>query len=189
MFKCHRVVMAAASLYIRDALSSFYNNNNDIISLGGSGNCGTGGVGSNGTGGGSSSCNNCNTVMILPTEIKMADMEAILRFIYDGHVEVKVDSIESFLRSARLLNIKGLSNVNIVFNNNGTTTTTTSNNDDSMISDNSGIEVISNASQQQPSYNSTGTNNVKNNNGFSASVAAAAAAAAAANLLNGHTVG
>lgn len=95
MFKCHRVVMAAASLYIRDALSAFYNNSPDNTS----------------------GCNSCNTVMLLPTEIKMTDMEAILRFIYDGHVEVKVDSIESFLRSARLLNINGLSNVNIVFNN------------------------------------------------------------------------
>ena len=102
MFKCHRVVMAAASLYIRDALSAFYNNNVE----------------------GNSGCNShCNTVMILPKEIKMNDMEAILRFIYDGHVEVKVDSIESFLKSARMLNIKGLSNVNIVFNNNGTSTT------------------------------------------------------------------
>lgn len=97
MFKCHRVVLAAASLYIRDALSAFYNNAVD----------------------GNSGCNHCNTVMILPKEIKMMDMEAILRFIYDGHVEVKVDCIESFLKSARTLNIKGLSNVNIVFNNNG----------------------------------------------------------------------
>lgn len=105
MFKCHRVVMAAASLYIRDALSAFYNNAVD-------GNSGAAAGG----------CNNCNTVMILPKEIKMTDMEAILRFIYDGHVEVKVDAIESFLKSARMLNIKGLSNVNIVFNNNGSAT-------------------------------------------------------------------
>ena len=104
MFKCHRVVMAAASLYIRDALSAFYNNAVD------------------GNTGGANGCNNCNTVMILPKEIKVTDMEAILHFIYDGHVEVKVDAIESFLKSARTLNIKGLSNVNIVFNNNGSAT-------------------------------------------------------------------
>lgn len=120
MFKCHRVVMAAASLYIRDALSTFYNNSPENTS----------------------GCNSCNTVMLLPTEIKMTDMEAILRFIYDGHVEVKVDSIESFLRSARLLNINGLSNVNIVFNNG-----TSANSEDSV---NDNIEL-------------TATSTVKNN--------------------------
>lgn len=102
MFKCHRVVLAAASLYVRDALSAFYNNEPES----------------------SSGCNHCNTVMILPKEIKVTDMEAILHFIYDGQVEVKVDHIDSFLKSARTLNIKGLSNLNIVFNNNGTASTT-----------------------------------------------------------------
>ena len=61
---------------IRDALSAFYNNAVN----------------------GNSGCNHCNTVMILPKEIKMSVMEAILRFIYDGQVEVKVDCIESFLK-------------------------------------------------------------------------------------------
>lgn len=112
MFKCHRVVMAAASVYMRDALSAFYNNEPES----------------------SSSCNNCNTVMILPKEIKVSDMEAILHFIYDGQIEVKVDCIDSFLLSARTLDIKGLSNLNIVFNNNGTASATEENVNESDVS-------------------------------------------------------
>lgn len=158
MFKCHRVVMAAASLYIRDALSAFYNNAVDGNS-----------------GGSAGGCNNCNTVMILPKEIKMSDMEAILRFIYDGHVEVKVDAIESFLKSARMLNIKGLSNVNIVFNNNGSAT-------DESVEDCSIEESLANAAI------SAGR---KQNNGYSKNTGVGANSGASnlhhhSSLLNGH---
>ncbi|UXI14817.1 protein lin-10-like [Sarcoptes scabiei] len=163
MFKCHRIVMATASIYIRDALSAFYNNNPD-------------------NGSSSGGCNNCNTVMILPTEIKMSDMEAILRFIYDGHVEVKVDMIESFIRSARLLNIKGLSNVNIVFNNNGTHTATTKstntaspNNDDDTVTENS-VEILA---------SNTSTPHHHSKNGFS-SKSLNSSNHNTNNLLNGH---
>ena len=90
IFRCHRIVMSAYSSYIKSALSVF-----EVSNIAG----------------------NCNTVMILPEEIKVADIESILQFIYKGEVQVHLNAIESFISSAKSLQIKGLANIEIIFNN------------------------------------------------------------------------
>jgi hypothetical protein len=132
VFRCHRVVMAASSQYMKNALSAFHNN------------------GSNG---------NSNTVMIMPQDIKVNDMEAILHFIYNGQVEVTRDAIESFLASAKTLNIKGLANIKLVYNqNNQNHNQNNSNNNDNNYGNNNNNNDNNN--------NNNNDNNIKRRNGL-----------------------
>lgn len=140
VFRCHRVVMAASSAYIKNALSAFNGSEN----------------------------NNCNTIMILPQEIKVADMEAILQFIYNGQVEVTRDSIESFLSSAKILHIKGLANIKLVYNNNHKNQNNQSHNHNhknkSPNNTSSNAKSFNNENQNSENFNHNNCNNNNENN-------------------------
>jgi len=139
VFRCHRVVMAANSLYIKNALSAFSSNNNN---------------------------NNCNTIMIMPQDIKVSDMEAILHFIYNGQVEVTRDAIESFLTSAKTLHIKGLANIKLVYNNHNNHNNHNNNN----LNNNQNNENQNHMNQNNHKNGVTNTisndNNIKRRNGI-----------------------
>ena len=47
-------------------------------------------------------------VVILPWSASHADVEGLVRYIYRGEVDVEPDRLQSFLRTAELLKIKGL---------------------------------------------------------------------------------
>ena len=134
VFRCHRVVMAASSAYIKNALSAFNGSEN----------------------------NNCNTVMILPQEIKVADIEAILQFIYNGQVEVTRDAIESFLSSAKALHIKGLANIKLVYNNNHKNLNNNNKNNKNS-TNNSNPKTFNNENQNSQNFNHNNCNNNENN--------------------------
>lgn len=58
-----------------------------------------------------------NTVIIMPHDIQYHDLQAIVDFIYSGEVEIERDYVETFLHSAKMLEIKGLSNIKLVYSN------------------------------------------------------------------------
>ncbi len=53
-------------------------------------------------------CSPLQHPIVILRETSAADLEAILEFVYHGEVSVEEAQLESFLRSARVLQISGL---------------------------------------------------------------------------------
>ena len=51
-------------------------------------------------------------IIILPTEVRFCDLEKMLRFIYQGEVNVQQESLARFLKTAEMLKIRGLAEDN-----------------------------------------------------------------------------
>lgn len=47
-------------------------------------------------------------IIILPPEVRFADLEKLLRFIYQGEVNVHQENLARFLKTAEMLKIRGL---------------------------------------------------------------------------------
>ena len=51
-------------------------------------------------------------IIILPTEVKFGDLEKLLRFIYQGEVNIVQENLARFLKTAEMLKIRGLAEDN-----------------------------------------------------------------------------
>ena len=51
--------------------------------------------------------------MVILRDSTYADVEGLVRYIYRGEVDVEPDRLQSFLRTAELLKIKGLADQNL----------------------------------------------------------------------------
>lgn len=51
-------------------------------------------------------------IIILPQEVHFADMEKLLRFIYQGEVNVLQENLSRFLKTAEMFKIRGLAEDN-----------------------------------------------------------------------------
>ena len=47
-------------------------------------------------------------IVILPPEVRFVDLEKMLRFIYQGEVNVQQEHLARFLKTAEMLKIRGL---------------------------------------------------------------------------------
>ena len=52
--------------------------------------------------------NPCTHPVVILRDSTYADVEGLVRYIYRGEVDVEPDRLQSFLRTAELLKIKGL---------------------------------------------------------------------------------
>ena len=52
--------------------------------------------------------NPCEHPVVILRDASAADVEGLVRYIYRGEVDVEPDRLQSFLRTAELLKIKGL---------------------------------------------------------------------------------
>ena len=51
-------------------------------------------------------------IIILPTDVKYSDLQKMMKFIYQGEVNVHQDSLARFLKTAEMLKIRGLAEDN-----------------------------------------------------------------------------
>ena len=57
--------------------------------------------------------NPCTHPVVILRDSTYADVEGLVRYIYRGEVDVEPDRLQSFLRTAELLKIKGLADQNL----------------------------------------------------------------------------
>lgn len=55
--------------------------------------------------------NPCQHPIVILRDVKYRDMEALLRFMYNGEVSVSNEQLPSVLHTARMLQVKGLADV------------------------------------------------------------------------------
>jgi BTB/POZ domain len=55
--------------------------------------------------------NPCQHPIVILRDVKHRDMEALLRFMYNGEVSVSNEQLPSVLHTARMLQVKGLADV------------------------------------------------------------------------------
>ena len=55
--------------------------------------------------------NPCQHPIVILRDVKYGDMEALLRFMYNGEVSVSNEQLPSVLHTARMLQVKGLADL------------------------------------------------------------------------------
>ena len=61
--------------------------------------------------------NPCNHPVVILRDSAFIDVEGLVRYVYRGEVDVRPERLQSFLRTAELLKIKGLAEQTLAKNN------------------------------------------------------------------------